>query len=130
MLKLKAIIDGIPIQLNKVETSDEYKEGARASGEGLEENEGYMFEYSTPMKLQFENTGVPYDLRVLYLFHMLEYAGDPQGVVMEYVDMNKDCARVACPSQGSYKIAIELRKDFCKKNKIGKGSIISLLMEE
>jgi len=126
MLKQKAIIDGIPIMLNKVETSDEYREGARASGNTLSSNEGYMFQYDTAMKLQFENTGVPYDLRVLYLLNMIDTEDVQQGVVMESVDMNKNSAKIVFPMYGVYTVAVELRKDFCDTNKIGKGSIITL----
>ena len=128
MKKVRALIDGLSVELNVVETPEEYREGARASGKSLQESEGYVFSYEVPQVLGFENTGVPFDLRVLYL---LEITTSPnaevsnQGVVLSFQDMQKDSSKIVSQPNSRYTMAIELRKDFCEKNKIGTGSLVS-----
>jgi len=121
----KALIDGTLVSLNIPETSQEYTEGARASGESMEESEGYLFRYDVPKKLGFENTLVPFELSVLFL----QQVADKQAIVMETEILKKDSAEVAT-SHSHYKIAVELRKDFCDKFRIGTGSIITLTEQE
>lgn len=127
MKTISSDIDGISITLNKVETTFEYRNGARISGTNLKDTEGYIFEYSNAQKLQFENTGVPFDLRVLYLSNLAKVSSNELiGVVLEHADMSSDSCKVVS-SQGSYfKIAIELKKDLCDLHNIGSGSIIKL----
>lgn len=119
MRRIEAIIDGITVFLNVPETSSEYREGARASGNVLGESEGYLFKYDLPQKLAFENTGVPFELKVLFLTNL-----DSVSVVAEEATLLKDSSKVAA-SFTPYTAAIELRSDFCHKYKIGVGSLIT-----
>ena len=131
MRPVRAIIDGCLVVLNAVETSEEYREGARASGDSLGEFEGYLFEYESLQTLAFENTGVPYNIRILYLLEVTpKEESTRQGVVLDCLDMVEDSCSVTQPMNALYKLAIELRKDFCVKNKIGRGSIVTLYEDE
>ena len=129
MKELRAIIDGLVVKINATETSEEYRAGARLLGEHLGESEGFLFEYDCPRVLGFENTAVPYDLRVLYLQVVGSDDEVRQGVVLECLDMEKDSAKIVQPTS-PYSMAIELRKDFCEKNRIGSGSIVTLYNSE
>jgi uncharacterized membrane protein (UPF0127 family) len=123
MRRTKALINGTLVQLNQVETAEEYREGARASGDTLTEDEGYLFTYETPMTLGFENTGVPYDLRLLFVKE-IPGTSPKQGVVTETGTLLRDSSKVV----GSFlphSTAIELRSDFCERYKLGMGSIVT-----
>lgn len=120
MKRVEAIIDGIPIYLNVPETNEEFKEGARASNGVLSDNEGYLFDFRSPMPIVMENSGVSHDLTLLYLFSLDKY-----GAVAEVSQM-KEQASTPVASVGVYRVCIELRKDFCDRNRIGVNSIVSL----
>lgn len=121
MKKIEAIINGTYVSLNVPETSSEYKEGARASGNVLGESEGYLFKYDIPQKLGFENTGVPFELRVLFLKELNEVS-----IVAEVGTLFKDSSKVVS-SFTPYSVAIELRSDFCHKYNIGVGSLVTFV---
>lgn len=124
MKKLSAIIHGVSVSINEVEDAAEYNEGARASGEDLLENEGYLFKYDIPQILSFENTGVPFELKVLYLTEV----GVDMWIVMDEALLQKDSAKLAsCFTP--YEIALELRKDFCDQNGIGVGALLSIPLQ-
>ena len=127
MRNLEAVVGGAEVVLNVVETPEEYREGARASGDALKRNEGYLFEYSIPQSLSFENTGVPYDLRVLFVQRI---GTSNHGVVSYCQDMQRDSSKVASSFQDKFELAIELRRDFCEKHSIGKGSVVTLNSKE
>ena len=124
MKRIESIIDGVNISLNVPETASEYREGARASSNSLAENEGYLFKYDIPQKLSFENTGVPFQLKVLFLTTL-----GTASVVAEEGTLLKDSSKVVA-SFTPHSAAIELRSDFCEKYKIGVGSIVTFVTGE
>lgn len=124
MKRIESIINGVNVSLNVPETASEYREGARASGNVLAENEGYLFSYDIPQKLSFENTGVPFQLRVLFLTPL-----NSASIVSEEGTLLKDSSKVVA-SFTPHSAAIELRSDFCEKYNIGVGSIVTFLEGE
>jgi uncharacterized membrane protein (UPF0127 family) len=117
---ITAIVDGVLVTLNKPETSAEFKEGARLSA-SLDPNEGYLFDFGGPSRsLVFENSGVPYDLTILFFEHVI----NASAVVSEVRHLVADSS-VPVSSSYVHTKAIELRTDFCQAHKIGSGSIIT-----
>ena len=125
MKREQLLVDGILVDINVPETSNEYRQGARASGHVLAENEGYRFSYDIAQRLEFENTAVPFDIKVLYL--QAVDTDNSMFVVLDEVTLDKDSSKIR-GSRDSFKEVIELRKDFCDKYKIGAGSVVSTLL--
>lgn len=121
MKKSTGIIDGMVISLNIPETLEEYRSGIRKStGATLQENEGYLFRFGKNTNIMMENSGVNCDVTLLYFLSLKKY-----GVVEEVQQMDNLSDKVVS-SVGFYSVVLELRKDFCKRNNIRKGSIITI----
>jgi len=120
MRKIKATINGVGVNLNVTESLDEYREGARIGGGHLSYEEGYLFDFKKSINIVMENSAVYQDLTVLYF-----YAFTKCGIVEELNNLAANDSR-AVASKGFYRIALELRKDFCVANKISKYSTLIL----
>lgn len=125
MRRCKALIDGLVFTLHIPETEGEYHEGVRLLGGNLSEYDGVLFNFNFRSRLMFENSGVSQDLVVLFFDCLIR---DSVGTVAEVVLLNKGSSE-ARSSEGMYAVAVELRKDTCDSNSIGRGSIITVQEE-
>jgi uncharacterized membrane protein (UPF0127 family) len=113
-----AVIDGIDIKLNVMETAGEFREGARILNRQLALTEGLLFAFGGSSLLSFENSGVDQDLNLLFF-------DENSPVVREIKTLKANCSDVVT-SESFCSSAIELRADFCKAMGIKEGSIVSI----
>lgn len=120
---INGFLDGMPVSVNVTETLEEYREGARLLNRALNNSEGILFNFRNSNKIVMENSGVEEDLSILYFHKFTKY-----GIVQDVKELKANCAD-PITSNGSYELALEMKKSFCKSNNIKKGSIL-ILKEE
>jgi len=118
MRQVTGSINTIPVTIQVLETLVEFREGARIFE--IKHNNGLLFNFGKPQVLLMENSNVPYDLKVLY-FHKFSKYG-----IVDRVETMKANTYGPYSSIYFYDVCLELSDDFCAKNKIGVGSILTL----
>ena len=120
MKKITGSINSILLTVYVPETLGEFKEGARLLSNGLDREEGILFNFGKKQSIQMENGGVDIDLRVLY-FNKFSKCG----IVQEAQTMK---ANTYGPYQstGVYSQCLELSEEFCEKFNIKEGAVLIL----
>jgi hypothetical protein len=133
MRRVSGFVDGLLVELNIPESQHELHTLVRAEALPLSEAEGYVYDYTCPETITLERPPTTHGSRLLFILEtnppVEEKAVVKQGVVLQHLVVDKFQRSTVSTEQAKYKLAIELREDFCQKHNLGQGSVISIYDE-